>query len=1216
MQKNRKTIIILTTTLASVLLLTAAGVAAFLWHLPHFWLDKLQNDYLLQHRNILRAKNIQPGAFNKFILHDVQIGSSEKPLFTAPRAELLLKPDYKTRLTALPIQSMILYDCRTEIDTAGKKIYVNGILLEKLVKNLSAIPAASSSGKPLTLIINSELSFGSKKPTARLQFIIRKSDEKLNIQGSWSALANKNASGSWHAFIDLQNDTLSVTTENIVTEIFMQEILLRAGVTARAAAIFHKGVFSGTGSFSGSFSDLKINELICNGKIEKPVLAFYKHKIKNADPFEVKIEKNSRGVSCKISQFSLNNKVILKEISINFRKKITFTAYCNFQQLSANCFFRHNVKIKSDPALQDKLHGSWDTANNIWQFSKISAPAAENRMQLEIADSTFALQVEKFDFKAQGKGSAGTVTQELKFKNLEVYTPDNQKKIQISKGSVNAKTLFGADQHSEQHISGISGSDFSAKTDWGFVELPIFSASAEMRAAPGNILDAFVSFSGPKGKATSNNGLISAIDWRGFFRMSFDLSKQLCSVKTLDFKSADLKLEYNKKHFNIPQAHIHLSGSFKQKRPVTAIIEASSDKVFTDQMNIVQAKLKIDYDSQRQPGEMLKISGNAARGDFPLSDSWFISKVTNADVALTSSDWQSIPHKIALQAEILNWDKAGFSGVFQNSKWQISQKKDRSWDCNADFDYLRMQSKNHKFGSSQMGKSTLFANLTADGKGSCEKLKISGIMEQVSWQKSDYHSGSESMQCDLQFNKAATPHLQGSITMNNANILGPHITASTPVLHSKFTASDTGDISGHIDFAPGSISNQSGEIELRKAKFKLPLQISTHTPKLQNAGELTAGDVFYKQKREGSFSGKIRHFMRLPASVTDTLAHQIEIDGVFLADKFNKAPVKMNSIWQLPPEKSSSQWQFSMPESKLVQPLILSEYLALPVNCAAFRGNFTLSGNIKLISGQPDTSVIKLNTINTDWQFGEITAQGVTAASVLTLANNKYSLMPHDVSIGKILWKNWELLDNELNLSLNHEGKLQAANYQASLMGGKVISTQIPAIDVNDLAKPVPMKFTLEDIPLTVFFNKFGIKSFISDAKLAGDILLHASKQGIQVENSTLYFKSPIGKKLQLNLDKPEDLKMRDIHFKEFTIAVLKAMKCYQANFNFSTAPGEVSMLVKAEGVPAEPVPFVYQGRSGNTPFRAAEPGERGFAGEIELNVNLKLHPDEPGSLN
>ena len=69
-----------------------------------------------------------------------------------------------------------------------------------------------------------------------------------------------------------------------------------------------------------------------------------------------------------------------------------------------------------------------------------------------------------------------------------------------------------------------------------------------------------------------------------------------------------------------------------------------------------------------------------------------------------------------------------------------------------------------------------------------------------------------------------------------------------------------------------------------------------------------------------------------------------------------------------------------------------------------------------------------------------------------------------------------------------------------------------------------------------------------------------------------------------------------------------------QANFIFSSTREEIVMSLKAEGVPASPVPFVYQGRGADTPFRPATPGENGFAGEIELNVNLKLHRDNTGA--
>jgi hypothetical protein len=59
--------------------------------------------------------------------------------------------------------------------------------------------------------------------------------------------------------------------------------------------------------------------------------------------------------------------------------------------------------------------------------------------------------------------------------------------------------------------------------------------------------------------------------------------------------------------------------------------------------------------------------------------------------------------------------------------------------------------------------------------------------------------------------------------------------------------------------------------------------------------------------------------------------------------------------------------------------------------------------------------------------------------------------------------------------------------------------------------------------------------------------------------------------------------------------------------------PGVVDFKISADGHPSKPVPFVYQGSSHGSPFRPAEPGEAGFINELELNVNLKMHPEDPG---
>ena len=85
MQKKTKKILIISVCILAIVLPVLLGVG-FFWYLPKMWLNKLEKEYLLQHRNILRVQKVQAGAFNKFILHGVQIGNTEKPIFTAVNA--------------------------------------------------------------------------------------------------------------------------------------------------------------------------------------------------------------------------------------------------------------------------------------------------------------------------------------------------------------------------------------------------------------------------------------------------------------------------------------------------------------------------------------------------------------------------------------------------------------------------------------------------------------------------------------------------------------------------------------------------------------------------------------------------------------------------------------------------------------------------------------------------------------------------------------------------------------------------------------------------------------------------------------------------------------------------------------------------------------------------------------------------------------------------
>ena len=1213
MQKKNKIFLLTGITSAAVILLLLGG---FFWYLPYFWLDKLQNGYLLQHRNILRVQNVQAGAFNKYLLNDVQIGRPQKPLFSSARGELLLENGFLGKFAVLPVKKIILYDCVVKVDSSQSKIYLNGILLEEFVKKLTQLPA-SPNGKALELEIHSNFVIGKRPSSVKLQLNIISGNGKIDITGSWSDNKNKNIRGEWQAFIHPAENYFSFTISEHMTEIFMQELLLRSGVPGKAAAVLNQGTLYGEGSFSGEFNNWQIKELNYSGKVNDPVLSFYKYKTKNAKAFDIKLHKSPRGMICKIPELSLDNKKssMLKNINIKSAKILSFNAECDFQQLAADHFFRQSrIAVRTNAVGVEELNGVWDTSTDTWSFSKKTSKAHPRLLRLETDHASIVLLPEKFDFHATGQASAGTVTQQIKFKDLEFYSADNQKKMQSKQGVLNTKSIWGYPRRQDQHILGGRLKDISAVTAWGIVELPEVSATIELGKTPNDLLDIFVSLNGAEGKAVNKNNLFSATDWRGFFRLYANNKKSVYQLKNMDFRCDCLKLEIASKVYTVPDFHLQLQGILEQNKLTSASVAADAGRIIADKLDSSGVKLVADFDCKRPEQQKLQGFLTCKQGVFPHSANWYISKIVDAKLDFSGPHWKKPMEKFSFNAHLLDWQKDDFSGTFQNSKWQIMRKNDKTWDCIADSDFMKLASFDQRFGKGQFGKSSLSLNIQKNADGKMKKLTMLGIMHQISWLKGDYHIGSDNVQCQIQIDKSSTPLAKGKITMAQANILGRDIIASTPVLSVNFTASDVKNINGNIDFAPGSVSDTEGNIQLRKVKFSLPLYISTKNPDQAESGSITAEDIRYKQQHEGSFCGKIRHFMRLPASVTDTLLHQIEVNGELASDKFGGKAVSVAGTWQLPPEKNSIKWQFSMPERHLTQPLALSDYIDLPVQCTALKGSFTLDGTVKVSSNHFVESIIKLNSINADWQFGQITTEGLTGASVLNLFDNKVSLLPHEISVAKILSNDFLLKDNELTISLDTSKKLQISNWHGSLLGGKYRSVQMPVIDLNKRDMISAAKFTLEDIPLTPFFNIFGIKCFISDALLNGDIQLNTQSGKLFVDKSLLSFKSPTGKVLQLKLKDPAAIKMRDLQFRDFTLAILNAMKCYQANFNFSTSPEEIVMQLKAEGTPAEPVPFVYQGRSGSSPFRPAEPGEAGFSGEIELNVNLKLHPGPPGA--
>ena len=342
--------------------------------------------------------------------------------------------------------------------------------------------------------------------------------------------------------------------------------------------------------------------------------------------------------------------------------------------------------------------------------------------------------------------------------------------------------------------------------------------------------------------------------------------------------------------------------------------------------------------------------------------------------------------------------------------------------------------------------------------------------------------------------------------------------------------------------------------------------------------------------------------------------HTLEMSGELLLKKFANTPLKIQSICSLSPALPAIKWQWQLPESDLKEPLELKNYLPLPLDTVILKGAFSGQGTAQTDDTKPLHSQWQINMINADWQLGPVTAANASSSFAFSINDNKLELPLHHAAIGKLFWKDIILQDNDIQLSLSHQNKLFIPTWNGNFLGGtfqlaQAVTMPLP-LQKQDVVKT---KLTMEQLPADKFFPLIKLNCIKSEALLSGTLQLLLQNSSIYLGESILQANTPTGKLLQITPPTPETVRIPDPQYRAFAMAVLKAMKSYSSTFQIQSDPQEISVHIKAEGVPAEPVPFVYQGSRSGSPFRPAAPGEHGFDGELELNVNLKMHPASTG---
>ena len=1219
MEEKRKKLLKKLLLITSAVLLLMLGVAGFLiWYIPQKWLNAVAADYMIRNQSMFRAASVSKERLNKLALVNPELGISGRELFTAPRGELLLGYDPRRKLHKPQFKLLRLFDVPLSISTARNKIIINKIKLEDFVKDLTRLPVAPD-GKMIPLEINGKLAVNGKTYDTQLKLNIEyETLQKLKFSASWSDDGKHH--GKWVAHLDLTNNNLTVALTEGIDIKFFKEILLRSGVPEKSIKLLHDGTITGSGQFSANYPQLQINNFKFSGKISDPELQWYKNKLKNVSSFEFTVNKNASDAVFAIPELTIHapGMVKLRNIKLNMRSRrsrIAFSASCDLRQSMLN-YFCSKLNIAPIPVNADweNCNGFWDTNSNKWHFSaRLAPPARQHKLQLQSGNiNGLQLIPGQAKFSADGNANSGKIEyqldySELAFRSAAVICCAERGKIYATARISDINSMTG-------DTLDIDAVKFSADTIAGQIELPQFSCSVNLRTTGSNTREIYLIANGYAGKLLTPDHALQTSAWQ--YTVNLENGKQSSNwfFNGMNFATPEVIATVHGNKYQLKNAAIRGNGVLTGKKFTPVGMVFSAQELTGGNCRIQYPVLDLTVRQTPTAAERCQTEFKCRNAQFP-ENRFNLRKLNNAEITFAAGEFFRMPQTLELKAESLSLQNKQWTCDMLNSSWQIKDNA-AAKDVQIKFDSAVLSSEQNSFGSGSLSKGVVKLQLLHD-RQTPQKINIELAAQQPVWQYAKLHTGGGSIQCSAVWQAENLPLLQGNFKITDGNILNEKFSVIAPELSCKVLAESSNSISGELKLHKAAISSPQGKLELRDSEVTLPWLAANKAPKSLKKGKLTARNVFFDQQQEGDFSAELEHFLQLDPPDGQAGKHVFKLNGIMQTARFGNTPLTVNSQWDLPPAQPAQSWRFYLPEAQLQIPLELHKYLPLPSETVLLKGKFKLQGQLNAVGTEPPRGAITLTSRDSDWQVNSLFLEGVSSNARINLQRNQISIEPHTVRADKLLWSKWLLQDNEFNLTLTPDWQLLIAGWHGKCHGGKFQWVMPVKIDKDLLQKNAninipPGQINVQDLPTGNFFGQLGIKYIHSNIKVSGSLYPRIENNRLFFDESTLSAKTPAGELLQLNLPDQNMIKIRDKQYQAFTLAVLKAMKCTQTQFTFTTDSSEVNMRVKADGTPAEPVPFVYQGR-GRTPFRPAQPGEKGFDGEIELNINLKLRPDNTG---
>ncbi len=1204
------------------LLLAVTGL--LLWSLPGLWKKDVQKDFLQPNQQNFRAGNIQAGNFDELLLEDIELGKSTKKLFKASKGVLKLAPAGNRSLGNAAVKTLFLSQVNIVFDPVN--MTVNTLTIPELFQTLSNDLPLDKEKRPIPIQAQCRFvtSGTDKENTGQLSIEYNPNNQKIICSCKWNSSTDKNVQGKWSAEIDPATGEINVAISRYIDMDLFKSILKMAGAHPKSLELFKSGKLTGEAKFTITENGTKIRNLDFSGHAVVPAVKFYRYNFAIQNRLDLICRQNGRSLIWQIKSMELKTPatVLLKNIELkqnSFGSRMNFSAACDLRQVALNaiCAMFGHAEIPTN-STWDAVSGSWNMRTADWKISGKTAVSAYQSNVAFKSDQLPWLKIlpQKIVLAADGKGSIGNISaMSIDFSNLEFKNRSGS--FKAGGGTIDFSANFGIKNYFVPDTVKLLFTDVSVSTaDFQAVFPDLFAGQIDLKSSAKNKYEMLAAFCGPQGTLITPRGKSTFPQWTFEADMKSINGNGDWNISRFIFNVPEFDLALKDRAVKLENLFIRGSGAMSQCRITEYNATLQTDTLNSGKSVLLKPYLQIDYDQQRKKSEQYKAVFKSQLGilEKPL---WGMKKFTSALFRFNSSNLTAIPDSLYIKAEDFQftWQDADFK--LRDCESRLTCQADGALECRTLFSALTAASPHNSFGNGKFSSGDVYWKARCNPQGKLLDLSVIGDLAQPSWSYKSLNAGGENLQLSLNLTDQAKRQLKGEAVIKQASLLSDYFAASTPEIKLQVTARDRFDIDGLINFASGTIASPRGEIELRQAAFTLPWKITADSSAILKKGKLTAEKLIFKQQYVGSLSADLQHIMLQPQSMQQAQKHQLLLQGILKAEKFNKFPVNINTVWDLPPKPSAVNCRLSMAEAKLSAPWQLNNILPLPFKATAAKGSFCFDSEFIYHNGELEQLSGNLNILNSDWQLDSLTLNGTTAALNFRGNASNLTVTPTEVSASELRWKDHLLKNNELTIAVSNQWQLLISGWRAALLDGKL---KLAEPFTADLAKmqsqgTLAMKFQLENVSAGMLFAKMNIDFIKSNMQLTGSLhsYLDCSNNKLYIAQARLAGRNPAGALLEIRPASPDSVQFTDKQYRDFALAVLRAMNCTSSVFDLAINPGELKLKITADGTPAKPVPFVYQGRGHRSPFRPADPGEPGFDGELELKINLNLHPEDPG---